>query len=140
MGRIWSDRANPYWVNYRNLRENSKNRYMVGAQLSYKVLPCLTLSGRVRFDDFLHQRPTNVMQVLSATFLTTQNAVTMVKRTTRRSKSLPTSLHRSTKTSVKIGIYKPTSVAQSTICVTNQLTSVAVSPMVQKTIPDKTHC
>ena len=48
MGRIWSD---PYWVNYRNLRENSKNRYMVGAQLSYKVLPCLTLSGRVRFDD-----------------------------------------------------------------------------------------
>lgn len=24
---------------------------MVGAQLSYKVLPCLTLSGRVRFDD-----------------------------------------------------------------------------------------
>lgn len=42
---------NPYWVNYRNLRENSKNRYMVGAQLSYKVLPCLTLSGRVGFDD-----------------------------------------------------------------------------------------
>lgn len=110
---------NPYWVNYRNLRENSKNRYMVGAQLSYKVLPCLTLSGRVRFDDSYTKATDKRYAVLSATFLTTQNAVTMVKRTTRRSKSLPTSLHRSTKTSVKIGIYKPTSVAQSTICVTN---------------------
>lgn len=42
---------NPYWVNYRNLRENTKDRYMLGAQLSYKVLPYLTLSGRVRIDN-----------------------------------------------------------------------------------------
>ena len=42
---------NPYWVNYRNLRESNKDRYMVGAQLSYEILPCLTLSGRVRIDN-----------------------------------------------------------------------------------------
>ncbi|MDE6384304.1 MAG: SusC/RagA family TonB-linked outer membrane protein [Paramuribaculum sp.] len=42
---------NPYWVNYRNLRDSYKDRYMLGAQLSYKVLPYLTLSGRVRIDN-----------------------------------------------------------------------------------------
>ena len=42
---------NPYWVNYRNLRESYKDRYMLGAQLSYQVLPYLTLSGRVRIDN-----------------------------------------------------------------------------------------
>lgn len=42
---------NPYWVNYRNLRESSKDRYMIGAQLSYKILPYLTVSGRVRTDN-----------------------------------------------------------------------------------------
>ncbi|MCM1347827.1 MAG: SusC/RagA family TonB-linked outer membrane protein [Firmicutes bacterium] len=42
---------NPYWVNYRNLRESYKDRYMMGGQLSYKVLPYLTLSGRVRIDN-----------------------------------------------------------------------------------------
>lgn len=42
---------NPYWVNYRNVRESSKDRYMLGAQLTYKVLPYLTLSGRVRLDN-----------------------------------------------------------------------------------------
>ncbi len=42
---------NPYWVNYRNLRENKKDRYMLNAGLNYKVLDWLTLSGRVRLDD-----------------------------------------------------------------------------------------
>lgn len=42
---------NPYWVNYRNVRTSGKDRYMLGAQLSYKVLPYLTLSGRVRMDN-----------------------------------------------------------------------------------------
>lgn len=42
---------NPYWVNYRNLRENKKNRYTFGASLSYKIFDFLTLTGRVRLDD-----------------------------------------------------------------------------------------
>ncbi|MBO4945242.1 MAG: SusC/RagA family TonB-linked outer membrane protein, partial [Muribaculaceae bacterium] len=42
---------NPYWINYRNLNENKKDRFMVGANLSFKILDCLTLSGRVRLDN-----------------------------------------------------------------------------------------
>lgn len=42
---------NPYWINYRNLRENRKDRYMVGASLSYQILDWLSLSGRVRMDN-----------------------------------------------------------------------------------------
>jgi TonB-linked SusC/RagA family outer membrane protein len=42
---------NPYWINYRNPRETSKDRYMLGASLSYKILPTLTISGRIRLDN-----------------------------------------------------------------------------------------
>ena len=42
---------NPYWINYRNLTENKKDRFTFGASLSYKLLECLTLSGRVRMDN-----------------------------------------------------------------------------------------
>lgn len=42
---------NPYWINYRNLRENKKDRYMLSANLSYKLLDWLTVSGRVRLDN-----------------------------------------------------------------------------------------
>jgi len=42
---------NPYWINYRNLRTNKKDRYMINAGLNYKVLDWLTLSGRVRMDN-----------------------------------------------------------------------------------------
>lgn len=42
---------NPYWINYRNLVENKKDRFTMGASLSYKILDCLTLSGRVRLDN-----------------------------------------------------------------------------------------
>ncbi|MGL4852407.1 MAG: SusC/RagA family TonB-linked outer membrane protein, partial [Phocaeicola sp.] len=41
---------NPYWVAYRNLRENNRDRYMLNANLSYKVLNWLSVSGRVRMD------------------------------------------------------------------------------------------
>ncbi len=42
---------NPYWVNYRNLRENKKDRYMLSAQLSYDILDWLNVSGRIRIDN-----------------------------------------------------------------------------------------
>ena len=46
---------NPYWINYRNLRVNKKNRYMLGAGLSYKILDWLTVSGRVRIDNSVNR-------------------------------------------------------------------------------------
>lgn len=42
---------NPYWIAYRNLRENDKDRYMLNASLSYKILDWLSVSGRVRVDN-----------------------------------------------------------------------------------------
>lgn len=41
---------NPYWVAYRNLRDNKKNRYMLHGNLSYQILPWISLGGRVRID------------------------------------------------------------------------------------------
>lgn len=42
---------NPYWINYRNLRENKKDRFMFNASLSYDILDWLSVSGRVRMDN-----------------------------------------------------------------------------------------
>ena len=42
---------NPYWINYRNLRENRKDRFMFNASLSYDILDWLNVSGRVRLDN-----------------------------------------------------------------------------------------
>lgn len=42
---------NPYWINYRNLRENNKDRYMLNASLSYDILDWLNVSGRIRVDN-----------------------------------------------------------------------------------------
>lgn len=42
---------NPYWINYRNLRENNKDRYMLNASANYKILDWLSASGRVRMDN-----------------------------------------------------------------------------------------
>ena len=42
---------NPYWLNYRNPRTNKKDRYMLGANVSYKILDWLSVSGRVRLDN-----------------------------------------------------------------------------------------
>ena len=42
---------NPYWINYRNLRENDRKRYMLSASLSYKILDWLSVAGRIRIDN-----------------------------------------------------------------------------------------
>lgn len=42
---------NPYWINYRNLRENNKDRYMFNTSANYKILDWLSVSGRVRLDN-----------------------------------------------------------------------------------------
>lgn len=42
---------NPYWINYRNLRENRKGRYMLNASLAYDIFDWLNVSGRIRIDN-----------------------------------------------------------------------------------------
>ena len=41
---------NPYWIAYRNLRENKKDRFMLNGSVSYQVLDWLSLAGRARID------------------------------------------------------------------------------------------
>lgn len=60
---------NPYWVNYRNLRESKKKRYMLSAALSYEILDWLTISGRVRTDNS-HTRYTEKFYATTFTELT----------------------------------------------------------------------
>lgn len=45
---------NPYWINYRQLRNNEKDRYMLNASLNYKILDWLSVSGRVRLDNSMN--------------------------------------------------------------------------------------
>ncbi len=63
---------NPYWINYRNLRQNKKNRYMLSAGLSYEILDWLTLSGRVRLDNS-HNKFTEKFYATTNTQLTEQS-------------------------------------------------------------------
>ena len=42
---------NPYWINYRNLRNNDKKRYMMSFSASYDILEWLNVAGRVRIDN-----------------------------------------------------------------------------------------
>ncbi len=42
---------NPYWINYRNLRENSKHRYMLNAGATYKLTDYLNVAARIRIDN-----------------------------------------------------------------------------------------
>ena len=56
---------NPYWINYRNLRENKKNRFMFNASLSYDILDWLNVSGRVRLD---HAATTYTEKFYASTF------------------------------------------------------------------------
>lgn len=42
---------NPYWMNYRNLRNNNKDRYMFNAGLTYEINDWLSLSSRGRIDN-----------------------------------------------------------------------------------------
>ncbi|WP_423129029.1 SusC/RagA family TonB-linked outer membrane protein [Gaoshiqia sp. Z1-71] len=46
---------NPYWINYRNLRENNRDRYMLNASLSYDIFDWLNVSGRVRIDNSVNE-------------------------------------------------------------------------------------
>lgn len=45
------DMQNPYWIAYRNLRNNHKKRYMLSAALSYDILDWLNVAGRIRIDN-----------------------------------------------------------------------------------------
>ena len=60
---------NPYWINYRNLRESNRDRYMLNASVNYKVLDWLDISGRIRIDN-ANTKHTEELNATTNTFLT----------------------------------------------------------------------
>lgn len=46
---------NPYWVQNRELRENSKKRYMLNASLQWKITDWLDIAGRVKVDNYTNR-------------------------------------------------------------------------------------
>ena len=42
---------NPYWIAYRNPRENNRHRYLLSASASYSIFDWLDVSGRIRIDN-----------------------------------------------------------------------------------------
>lgn len=42
---------NPYWIAWRNPRENERKRYMLTASLAYKITDWLDVSGRIKVDN-----------------------------------------------------------------------------------------
>ena len=58
MEQFWSDALagdlrmqNPYWIAYRNLRNNDKHRYMLCLTAAYDILPWLNVAARVKVDN-----------------------------------------------------------------------------------------
>ena len=45
------DIQNPYWIAYRNIRPEVKDRYMLYASLKYDITNYLNVAGRVRLDN-----------------------------------------------------------------------------------------
>ena len=99
---------NPYWANYRNLRENRKDRYMLNAVLSYDILDWLNVSGRIRIDNS-HNTYTEKMYASSNVQLTEQSANGLYARFMVMLCSI------SIKRSVTTGRCRPTSVLRSRI-------------------------
>lgn len=69
---------NPYWIAYRNLRENNKDRYMLNANLNYQILDWLSVSGRVRIDNSNNEY-TKKLYATSNTTLTNEGSDALSK-------------------------------------------------------------
>ncbi|MGR4859203.1 SusC/RagA family TonB-linked outer membrane protein [Bacteroides pyogenes] len=50
-GDLGMDIQNPYWIAYRNVRPEVKDRYMMYASLKYQIRDYLDVSGRLRLDN-----------------------------------------------------------------------------------------
>lgn len=55
-GDFGMDIQNPYWIAYRNLRPEVKDRYMLYSQLKYDITDYLNIAGRLRLDNTYSER------------------------------------------------------------------------------------
>ena len=107
---------NPYWIAYRNLRENNKDRYMLNASLNYKILDWLSVSGRVRVDNSVSNF-TEKMYATSNTTLAEGSSNGLYGVTSTRDKQLYADfMVNKIRTSVKTLVYKQTLVVLFQTC------------------------
>lgn len=78
---------NPYWINYRNMRKNKKDRYMANVGLSYQVLDWLNISGRARLDNANNDFVENFYATSNGTIIDGSNTG-LLGITTTKSKQL----------------------------------------------------
>lgn len=50
----WGSGQNPYWIAYRNLRNSSRDRYMLSASLKYDIASWINIAGRIRVDNSIN--------------------------------------------------------------------------------------
>ena len=50
-GNMGLDVQNPYWIAYRNIRPEAKDRYMIYASAKYDIADFLNITGRLRLDN-----------------------------------------------------------------------------------------
>jgi TonB-linked SusC/RagA family outer membrane protein len=50
----WGSGQNPYWIAYRNLRNSTRDRYMLSASLKYDIAPWINVTGRIRVDNSIN--------------------------------------------------------------------------------------
>ena len=109
---------NPYWINYRNLRENNKDRYMLNAALSYDVLDWLNVSGRLRIDNSSNDY-TEKFYASTFTQLTEgSKTASTASRRPRTSRSTATCWSISTRLLARTGRCRPMPVLRSRTCAT----------------------
>ncbi|NDV69906.1 SusC/RagA family TonB-linked outer membrane protein [Dysgonomonas sp. 25] len=75
---------NPYWINYRNLRENTKDRYMLNGSLSYEIFDWLNVSGRVRTDFSENQYTEKLYASTNSTLAGSENGFFGMQKTRDR--------------------------------------------------------
>lgn len=59
---------NPFWIQYRNIRENKKHRYMLNGSLKYDIADWINLIGRVRIDESNYRQTTSYYATTLTTF------------------------------------------------------------------------
>lgn len=109
---------NPYWINYRQLRNNNKDRYMLNASLNYKILDWLSVSGRVRLDNSFNDY-TEKYYAGTNTQMTERHlhAVSILYLKRQINNCMPTSLSILTRALERIGTFRQISVLHLWICV-----------------------
>jgi len=59
---------NPFWIQYRNIRENKKHRYMLNSSLKYDITDWINVAGRVRIDESNYKQTTRYYATTLTTF------------------------------------------------------------------------